>query len=124
MRAPARSALFRTVTWFNVSLVGRNSRIVALPVVLQRRPAMASSTDAPQGADFVGLGGDHRLLEVMKQSLSLCHRQPYRFGIEHLTWPVNAAHLDRLCITPVGNQFDANDDFHRDLDVGTGEVQC
>src|ERR1700756_506569 len=27
MRAPARSALFRTVTWFNVSRTGRNSRI-------------------------------------------------------------------------------------------------
>src|SRR5471032_858127 len=84
-----------------------------MPVVLQCRPAMTSSTDAPQGADFVGLGGDHRLLEVMKQLLSLRHRQPYQFGIERLAWPVDATQLDRIYFTPVGNQFDANDDFHR-----------
>lgn len=70
---------------------------------------MTSPTDAPQGADFVGLGGDHRLLEAMKQLLSLRHRQPYRFGIERLAWPVDAAQLDRIYFTPVGNQFD---DFH------------
>ena len=43
----------------------------AISVVLQRRPAMASSTDAAQGANLVGLSRDHRLLQLMQQLLAV-----------------------------------------------------
>ena len=66
---------------------------LALLVIFDLCPAMATLAATAQCADFLGLRPDDGLLQATKQSLSLFQRQPYRFGLKRLAWPLNLAHV-------------------------------
>src|SRR5260370_33183233 len=49
----------------------------------------------------------------MQQIFAISQRQPHRFWRQVSNWPLKLINFDDVRFAPIGDGFDADDDFHR-----------
>src|ERR1700688_4033924 len=86
---------------------------LSLPAVFQKEPATTSGTKAAEDTDFLRLRSDHDLLQFTQQLFAISQRQPHSFWRQLSNWPLKLRNFDDVRLAPIGDGFDADDDFHR-----------